>query len=151
MSDVLETTVDKFTFRVPTDRRYTAEGVWLLEEDGRRFARVGLSDFLQQSSGDVAFAEVRPAGTALAEEDLLATIETIKVTIEIASPIAGTVVEVNPAMAAAPEVINQDPYGGGWLARMEIGDLTGAASRLLEPRDYFARMKGRAEEEVRKR
>ena len=64
MSEVLETTVGKFTFRVPTDRTYTPEGLWVLMEDGGRFARIGLSDFLQQSSGDVAFAKATPEGMA---------------------------------------------------------------------------------------
>jgi glycine cleavage system H lipoate-binding protein len=67
MPDFLETTVDKFTFRVATGRWYTAEGVWALPEDGS--VRVGASDFLQQRSGDVAFVEVQPAGTPLAAGD----------------------------------------------------------------------------------
>ena len=81
MSEFLETTVDKFTFKVATDRFYTAEGVWAKEEDGR--VRIGLSDFVQQRSGDVAFAEVKPAGTALAAGDEVAVIETIKVNISL--------------------------------------------------------------------
>ena len=61
MTKILETTVDKFIFRVETDRYYNSEGVWAKEEDGR--IRIGLSDFVQQRSGDVAFAEVKPVGT----------------------------------------------------------------------------------------
>ena len=64
MPDFLETTVDKFTFKVAVDRFYNEEGVWAKEENGR--VRIGLSDFLQQRSGDVAFAEIKPVGTALA-------------------------------------------------------------------------------------
>ena len=66
MSDFLEVTVDKFTFKVATDRSYNSEGVWAKEENGR--VRIGLSDFIQQRSGDVAFSEVKPAGTILLPE-----------------------------------------------------------------------------------
>ncbi len=84
--------------------------------------RIGLSDFLQQRSGDVAFAEVKPVGTALNFGDEVAVIETIKVNISLASPVSGKIVEVNPAMETAPEAINQDPYGAGWLAVIEATD-----------------------------
>ncbi len=110
----------------------------------------GLSDFLQQHSGDVAFAEVKPMGTEVAYGDEIATIETIKVTISLTSPVTGRVVEVNPAMSAAPEAINQDPYGAGWLAVVETTDWTVDELRLLKPQAYFARMKREAEQEVKK-
>ena len=113
MTDFLETTVDKFTFKVATDRSYTSEGVWVIDESGS--LRIGLSDFVQQRSGDVAFAEVKPAGTTLAVGDEVAVIETIKVNITYNSPVNGKISEVNPLMSDAPEAINQDPYGAGWL------------------------------------
>jgi len=150
MSETLTATVDKFTFRVPTDRSYTDEGLWVLWEEGGRIARVGLGDFLQQSSGDVAFAEMKPVGTVLAAGDAVATIETIKVAIELISPVAGKIVEVNRATRMAPEVINEDPYGRGWLVRLEVSDPKATVSRLLDPPAYFARMKGEAEEAARK-
>ena len=96
MTKYLETTVDKFIFRVVTDRYYNSEGVWAKEEDGR--IRIGLSDFVQQRSGDVAFAEVKPVGTKLNFDDEVAVIETIKVDITFSSPVSGMVVEVNPAI-----------------------------------------------------
>ena len=64
MADVLEFTLDKFTFEVPTDRYYSEEGLWVLPEEDDR-VRIGLSDFVQQRSGDVAFAEIKPEGTAV--------------------------------------------------------------------------------------
>ena len=148
MTGFLETTVDKFTFKVATDRFYNAEGVWVKEENGR--ARIGLSDFVQQRSGDVAFADVRPAGTTLAAGDDVANIETIKVNITYACPVGGRIVEVNPAMSDAPETINQDPYGAGWLAVMEIADWEVQCARLLDSQAYFEIMKGHAEEETKK-
>lgn len=145
MDQYLETTVDKFTFKVATDRHYTEEGVWVLAEDDRT-VRLGISDFLQQSSGDVAFANARPVGATLAEGDPFATLETIKVIIDLGSPVAGTLIAANPALALTPEVINQDPYGAGWLARLEAPDLAAARRRLLDPQAYLTVMKRQAED-----
>ena len=146
MPDFLETTVDKFTFKVATDRFYTSEGVWAKEENGR--VRIGLSDFVQQHSGDIAFAEIWPAGTAVAAGDEVAAIETIKVNISLASPVTGRIMEANPALSGAPEAINQDPYGAGWLAILEATDWEADRSRLLDPQAYFEKMKREAEQEV---
>jgi len=148
MPDFLETTVDKFTFKVATDRSYNAEGVWAKEENG--LVRIGLSDFVQQRSGDVAFADVKPAGTVLAAGDEVAAIETIKVNITYTSPVNGKIVEVNPSMEEAPEAINQDPYGTGWLAVLEVADWDNERAKLLEPQAYFEIMQGQAEEETKK-
>jgi glycine cleavage system H protein len=146
--EFLTALVDKFTFRVALGRYYNAEGAWALAEGSR--VRIGLSDFLQQQSGDVAFAEVRPEGTAVKTGEEVAVIETIKVNISLASPVAGKVVEVNPALANAPEVINQDPYGTGWLAVLEPADWEADRTQLLTAAAYFDQMKGRAEEETKK-
>ena len=101
MPEFLETTVDKFTFKVATDRYYNSEGVWALPEGNR--VLIGLSDFLQQRSGDVAFAEVKPEGAQLAAGEEVAVIETIKVDISLTSPVGGQIVAVNPAMETDPE------------------------------------------------
>jgi len=146
MPEFLETTVDKFIFRVATDRRYSAEGIWVLDEGGGR-VRVGLADFPQQRDGDVAFAEVKPPGTVLAAGDELGTMETIKVNVGIPSPVAGAIREVNPELETGPEVINKDPYGEGWLVVIETA---GPGAALLDPPAYFALMKTQAEEEARK-
>jgi glycine cleavage system H protein len=147
MSDFLETTVDKFTFKVATDRSYSSEGVWAKEENGH--VRIGLSDFVQQRSGDVAFADVKPLGTRLATGDEMANIETIKVNISYTSPVNGKIVEVNPAMLNAPEAINQDPYGTGWLAVLEVADWETERAKLLDPVAYFKIMQTQAEEETK--
>jgi glycine cleavage system H protein len=148
MSDFLETTVDKLIFRVATDRHYSDEGIWAKAEGNR--VRIGLSDFVQQRSGDVAFAEVKPEGTLLAFGDEVAVIETIKVNISLPSPVAGTVVEVNPEMETSPELIDQDPYGEGWLAVIEASDWETDRDRLLDAQIYFGVMKRQAEEEAKK-
>ncbi len=148
MPESLELTLDKFIFLVALDRFYSPEGVWAKPEQGG--VRIGLSDFLQQRSGDVAFAEVQPAGTALKAGDEVAVIETIKVNISLAAPLSGKIAVVNPAMDTAPEAINQDPYGAGWLAVIEATDWDKECQLLLSPQSYFAKMKKEAEQEVKK-
>ena len=146
MPEYLETTVDKFTFRVATDRYYNGEGVWAKPEGNH--VRIGLSDYVQQRNGDVAFAEVKSKGTTIGFGDEVAVIETIKVNISLTSPVSGTVIEVNPAMETAPEAINQDPYGSGWLAIINAVDWETDKARLLDSQAYFARIKLEAEQEV---
>lgn len=146
MTDFLQITVDKFTFKVATDRYYNEEGVWVLAQGNR--VRIGLSDFLQQRSGDVAFAEITPQGTVLAVGDEIAVIETVKVNISLSSPVSGSIVEINPLMETAPEIINQDPYGEGWLAIIGATQWESDSSRLLDPQAYYSRMQIQAEESV---
>jgi glycine cleavage system H protein len=148
LTEYLETTVDKFTFKVATDRLYSAEGIWAQAKGNR--VRIGLSDFVQQRSGDVAFAEVKPLGTAAAFGEEVASIETIKVTISLLAPVSGVIVEVNPGLSTAAEVINQDPYGVGWLAVIEAAHWETDKSRLLDPQAYFELMKREAELEARR-
>jgi glycine cleavage system H protein len=148
MNDSLEITVDKFIFKVAKGCYYSPEGIWAQEDNG--FVRVGLSDYVQQRSGDVAFAEIKPTGTILNVGDELAVIETIKVNISLVSPVRGKVIEVNPAMIDTPEAINLQPYDQGWLAVIEATDWATDRAGLLEPQDYLALMKGQAEQEARK-
>jgi glycine cleavage system H protein len=148
MPSFLEATVDKFIFRVATDRLYSSEGVWALPDGDR--VRVGLTDFLQQRSGDVAFVEVKPSGQTVATGDEVALVETIKANVEVPSPVAGLVAEANPTLAGTPEVINQDPYGDGWLAVIEATDWPADREALLDPQAYFDLMRSQAEQEARK-
>lgn len=146
MPDYTELSIDKFIFRVATDRLYDEQGVWVLRDGAR--ASVGLSDFLQQRSGDIAFAEMKPAGTTLLIGDELGSIETIKVNLAIGSPVAGTVAETNPLMDSEPERINLDPYGEGWLVTIDVSDWDGARASLLEPQAFLALMEQQAQEEL---
>jgi len=149
MPEYLETTADKFTFRVATDRLYTPEGIWVLEEAGTRRVRVGLADYIQQHNGDVAFANVKPVGTKLAVGEQFAEIETIKAMVELASPVSGAIVEVNPALDTTPEVINQTPFQEGWLALVETTNWDVDRAKLLEASAYFTAMQAQVQEELK--
>ncbi len=141
-----EFTVDKFTFRVAADRAYTADGLWVLEEGGR--VRVGVTDFLQQNSGDVAFVEVAGPGMAVAAGERLANVETIKVDVELPSPVSGMVVAVNEKLELEAEIINKDPYGEGWLVVIEPA--AGEGVTLLSPEAYYEHSHAQALEEIGK-
>jgi glycine cleavage system H protein len=148
MSDYLEFTVDKFTFKVATDRNYSPEGLWVKQEDHN--TRIGISDYLQQRSGDVAFSEVKSVGTDLVYGDELAAIETIKVNISLPSPVSGRVISVNPKMVSTPEIINQDPYGDGWLAMISVMDFSVQMKHLLDAQCYYEKIRLEAEQEAGK-
>lgn len=148
MPEFLEIKVDKFSFKIATDRLYSQEGVWA-KPMGTRI-RIGLSDFLQQRSGDVAFAEIKPQGSAVSIGDEVAVIETIKVDISLTSPVTGKILEVNPSMETAPEAINQDPYGAGWLAVIGSNDWEKDRLQLLDPQAYFEQVKVEAENEEKR-
>jgi glycine cleavage system H protein len=147
--EYLETTADKFTFRVATDRLYTPQGVWLLPDPAGRRVRIGLADYPQQRNGDVAFANVKAVGTRLAAGEQFAELQTIKAMVELSAPISGTIVEVNAALDAAPEAINQSPYAAGWLAVMEPAGWEDERSRLLDARGYFSVMQAQVQEELK--
>jgi glycine cleavage system H protein len=149
MPPFFEITIDKFTFRVDPTCFFNGEGVWVRIEVER--ARLGLSDFLQQHSGDIAFVEVNPEGTSLAFGDEFSSIETIKVDIAVTSPVSGKVVRVNPLLKTAPEIINQDPFGEGWLCEVEWSDWPADRPRLLDAAAYFEKMKREAAEEVKRK
>ena len=99
-------------------------------------------------NGDVAFAELPAVGSSLSFDDELATIETIKVDISIASPASGQVIETNLEMELEPDVTNSDPYRAGWLAIIEPDDWPADQAKLLNPPDFFEQMKNEAENEV---
>ncbi len=146
--EILKVVVDKFTFQVPVDRFYSDAGVWVKPEGER--ARLGVSDYVQRSSGDVAFANVKPVGTELERGDEFADIETVKVNLGLPVPVKGTIKEVNPRLAEAGELINQDPYNEGWLAIVELGDWRTDRATLLDAQVYLGLIKNQAEAKTKK-
>ncbi len=148
MSEFLETTVDKFIFRVATNRLYSPDGVWTLAEGSR--VRVGISDYLQQRNGDVAFVHLKPTGTQLAVGDEFVEVETIKAPVNFLAPVRGTIIEVNAELDLSPEAINQEPYGKGWLAVIDASDWDADRAKLLDPQAYLSVMQSQAEEESKR-
>ena len=151
MPEYLQTTIDKFTFRVATDRVYAPEGVWVLwvQPQGGNLVRVGVTDYHQQHNGDVAFVTVKPTGTAIKAGEEFAEIETMKVTIGVVSPVVGRIVHANETFTRKPEIVNEDPYGAGWLVEMETTNWEEDRGRLLDAKAYLAVMQAQAEEELK--
>jgi glycine cleavage system H protein len=147
MAEMLKFTIDKFTFLVASDRWYTSEGVWAKWEG--MHVVIGLSDYMQQRSGDVAFVEVKPAGTLVDQGDEVAVIETIKVNISLLSPVSGRVESLNPKLEKQPEIINQDPYEEGWLAMISVPDFPIQTKHLMDAHTYYDKIKQEAEQETR--
>ncbi len=143
----MEMKVDKFTFKVAVDCLYSPEGVWAFASGNS--VRIGLSDFLQQRSGDIAFVDVKAEGTRLAAGAQVAAVETIKVNLDLASPVAGTVLRVNALLETAPETINLDPYGDGWLCEIAAENWETDRKNLLDPAAYFAWMQHEVDHEAK--
>jgi glycine cleavage system H protein len=148
VADFLETTFEKFIFRVKVGYLYSNEDFWV---DVRGpVATVGLTDFLQKSKGDVAFLETVEPGTMVKRGQELGKIETIKATLVIASPVEGKVVEINSELEGSPHLINSDPYGAGWICRIELSAHDGDKAALLQAEGYMELMKQKIEREAKK-
>ncbi len=146
-NDIIKVTVDKFIFRFPTGLRYSEFGLWIKQEVG--LARVGLSDFAQQRNGDIAFANTPDSGSLLDAGDEIASIETVKVNISLPSPLKGRIVETNSALEESPELINQDPYGSGWMVVLEVEGLEQEMRKLLDAKAYAQIAKQQADAELK--
>jgi len=102
----------------PDDLKYHKEHTWARISGSR--ATVGITDYAQDSLGEVVYIEIPETGTSVGEGEDLGEIESTKATSSIISPVSGTVVEVNEELNDAPEIVNEDPYGKGWIAVVEL-------------------------------
>jgi glycine cleavage system H protein len=139
--------VDKFIFRFPKELLYSKAGLWIRREDN--LIRIGLSDFAQQRNGDITFANPKSVGTVLDVEDEIASIETVKVDFSLPSPVKGKVVEVNSILEESPELINQDPYGRGWMALVQPENLEQDLESLMTAEAYSGLARQQAEAELK--
>ncbi|MCS6984895.1 MAG: glycine cleavage system protein GcvH [Leptospiraceae bacterium] len=112
---------------------YTHEHEWLLLQNGK--ARVGITDYAQKSLGDVVYLDFTARGRRVNQKEVVASIESVKAVSEIFAPLAGTITQVNENINRKPELVNQDPYGQGWLFEMEELDLSGLGE-LLDAKKY---------------
>ena len=147
MEEYLETTHDKFIFRVKIACHYTRDEFWA--DIKGRTAKVGITDFQQKSKGDVTILKTVAPGTELKQGQAMGEMETIKATIELISPVAGKVVEVNPELEKRPYLINLDPYGTGWLYRIELANPEGDAGALLSAGAYLEILKEKIAQEAK--
>ena len=109
------------SFDVPDERRYLESHEWALETDG--VVRVGITDFAQDELGDVVFVELPDEGDALEQEGEFGVVESIKAVSDLYAPVSGEVVAVNDDLFDAPELVNDDPFGDGWMLEIDPDDV----------------------------
>ena len=119
----------------PNDRRYTKEHEWLKVEG--QTATLGITDFAQNELGDIVFVELPEVGRAVAQGDVLGTIESVKAVSEFYAPVSGTVAEVNAALTEAPETLNRDAHQAGWICKLTLSK-PGEVDGLLDAAAYGA-------------
>ncbi len=124
---------------VPEQLRYSSDHEWL-SRDGSR-ARVGITDYAQDALGDVVYVQLPNVGDSVAAGDTFGEVESTKSVSDIYAPVGGTVVAVNDALADAPQLLNEDPYGEGWICDIEMND-DGQFDALLEAPAYAKLVEG---------
>ena len=124
---------------VPDDLRYSTDHEWARLEDGK--VRIGITDYAQDTLGDVVFVQVPDVGTSVDAGAAIGEVESTKSVSDVYAPVAGTVVEVNPDLVDAPNRLNEDPYGEGWICVLEPDD-PAALAGLLDAEAYRALVEG---------
>jgi glycine cleavage system H protein len=120
---------------VPTDLRYTKDHEWV-RVDGEE-AVVGITDYAANQLGDIVFVELPDTGRTLSQHATFGVVESVKAVSDLFSPVSGEVTSGNDALAAAPELVNSDPFGEGWMIRVKLGDPT-EVDGLLDAAAYDA-------------
>ena len=121
---------------VPADLRYTKSHEWV-KDNGDGTVTVGITDHAQEALGDLVFVELPEVGRTLAAEETCAVVESVKAASDIYSPLAGEVIEANIALTDAPETINEEPYGNGWIFKLRLTDAASLGA-LLDADAYAA-------------
>lgn len=117
----------------PENLRYTKDHEWVRVEGD--MAVVGITDFAQKELGDIVYVEVETIGKSLKAGDVFGTVEAVKTVSDLYLPIDGTIQELNPSLASAPDSVNSDPYGEGWMVKMTIANKADV-DKLMSAADY---------------
>lgn len=118
---------------IPDGLKYTKDHEWI-KIDGN-IAIVGITDFAQSELGDIVYVDISTVGQDVKEHDVFGTVEAVKTVSDLFMPVTGKVIEVNSILDASPEKVNEDPYGSGWMIKIEM---KGTGSELLSAADYKA-------------
>ena len=104
--------------KYPANLRYTKDHEWVLLEG--KTATIGITDFAQHELGDIVYVDISTKGKKLSAEDIFGTEEAVKTVSDLFLPVSGTITEINPSLDVKPELVNSDPYGEGWMIKMEV-------------------------------
>lgn len=118
---------------VPSNLKYTKEHEWVAEAAGENTVRVGITDYAQDALGDIVYIQLPKVGDSVTAGTVCGEVESTKSVSEIFAPVSGTIVAVNSDLDSAPEAINSDPYGAGWIAEIQI---SAPATDLMSAEDY---------------
>jgi len=121
-------TIDELHF--PEDRRYAADHEWLLPADP---ARIGISDYAQDQLGDIVFVDLPAIGRRFERGEEFGTVESVKAVSSLYMPVGGEVVAVNTGLEEAPEKVNADPYGDGWMIEIKVADPAEVEAMMDQP------------------
>ena len=125
--------------QIPEDLRYSSDHEWVKVEDGK--ARIGITDYAQDALGDVVFVDLPEVGTSAAAGASISEVESTKSVSDIYAPVSGTISDVNAELADAPERLNEDPYGEGWICVIDLQDAA-ELDGLLDAAAYRALVEG---------
>jgi glycine cleavage system H protein len=117
---------------IPAELKYTKDHEWVKIEGD--VATIGVTDFAQGELGDVVFVEIETEGEELGADDVFGTVEAVKTVSDLFMPLAGEVIEINEELEATPEIVNEDPYGKGWMIKVKMSDTD--TSSLLSAEQY---------------
>ena len=106
--------------KIPEDLKYTKDHEWVRVEEN--VATVGVTDFAQSELGDIVFVEIETLDEELEKEEVFGSVEAVKTVSDLFMPIGGTVIEINENIESSPELVNSDPYGEGWMIKIEINE-----------------------------
>ncbi len=120
---------------VPSNLQYTKEHEWVAETSAENVVRVGITDFAQDALGDIVYIQLPKVGQSVSAGTVCGEVESTKSVSEIFAPVSGTIVAINSDLDAAPEAINSDPYGAGWIAEIEV---SGPVTDLMSSAEYGA-------------
>ena len=119
----------------PGNLRYTKDHEWVkLEGDT---ATIGITDFAQKELGDIVYVEIETVGKSFDAEAIFGSVEAVKTVSDLFLPVSGTLLEVNPALASNPELVNNDPYGEGWMVKMKVNNIADVEG-LMDAEAYAA-------------
>lgn len=118
---------------IPEGLKYTKDHEWVKIEGQK--ATIGITDFAQGELGDIVYIDITTVGQDVNEHEVFGSVEAVKTVSDLFMPVSGKVLEVNKALDASPEKVNSDPYGDGWMIKMELKDASDAA-KLLTPAQY---------------
>lgn len=121
----------------PSELKYTKDHEWIRIEGNT--AIIGITEFAQRELGDIVYVDINTVGKEVTQEEVFGTVEAVKTVSDLFMPITGTVSQVNDKLDANPELVNQDPYGDGWMVKVEISDASQVDS-LLSADDYKAQI-----------